>query len=419
MKCAVLLMSLLLATGLAELRSAGLPIFGIVSSNPFASKTPPPAKAPRSDFAFQIDEDSSLIFYDQMFGDATEFLELIPVAIELPSGANMPYVSGYDYIRSYFVWTPTFCQSGPYDWFDVKHFVDGQLESTNHFLITVNNVNRAPYFETPAFMLQRQINALEDTISILGSMQLNPTAHDSDCIQCGDDTLYMSYVADPPSPSIVFTDLGLGVSSFLWTPTSADSGWHTVTFTATDAHDTSATQVWNILVRVNHAPTITSTVPGQLQLRVGQNYHLNLTAFDYDFQQFGDDTLKMTYSTTPSAISASLADNGGGSATFNWTPIATERGDHTITFRVTDFFGLMDAKQMLVQVYACGDANDDGSVDISDVVYLISYIFSGGSAPAPLLAGDANCDQTVDISDVVYLISYIFSSGTAPCTTCK
>jgi len=65
--------------------------------------------------------------------------------------------------------------------------------------------------------------------------------------------------------------------------------------------------------------------------------------------------------------------------------------------------------------YHPGDANRDGSVDISDAVYLISYIFSGGSAPAPLLAGDANCDSAVDISDAVYLIAYIFSGGAAPC----
>jgi len=69
--------------------------------------------------------------------------------------------------------------------------------------------------------------------------------------------------------------------------------------------------------------------------------------------------------------------------------------------------------------FICGDANGDGIVDISDVVYLIAYIFSGGSAPSPVLAGDANCDSMVDISDVVYLIAYIFSGGLRPCAACK
>ena len=78
-----------------------------------------------------------------------------------------------------------------------------------------------------------------------------------------------------------------------------------------------------------------------------------------------------------------------------------------------------DTFAFIVSTYLCGDANADGSIDISDAVYLIAYIFSGGSAPDPLLTGDANCDSTVDISDVVYLIAYIFSGGLAPCAGCK
>jgi hypothetical protein len=69
--------------------------------------------------------------------------------------------------------------------------------------------------------------------------------------------------------------------------------------------------------------------------------------------------------------------------------------------------------------YKCGDANADYSVDISDAVYLIAYIFTGGSAPYPLQSGDTNCDDAVDISDAVYLISYIFSGGPKPCAGCK
>jgi len=66
----------------------------------------------------------------------------------------------------------------------------------------------------------------------------------------------------------------------------------------------------------------------------------------------------------------------------------------------------------------CGDANSDGVVDISDVVYLIAYIFSGGPAPNPISYGNVNCDSGVDIADVVYMISYIFAGGVAPCTGC-
>jgi hypothetical protein len=67
----------------------------------------------------------------------------------------------------------------------------------------------------------------------------------------------------------------------------------------------------------------------------------------------------------------------------------------------------------------CADANLDGAIDISDAVYLISYIFGSGEPPDSLGAGDANSDGAIDISDVVYLISYIFGGGPAPCASSK
>lgn len=68
--------------------------------------------------------------------------------------------------------------------------------------------------------------------------------------------------------------------------------------------------------------------------------------------------------------------------------------------------------------YICGDPDGNRAVNISDAVYLIAYIFSGGSAPVSTIAGDANCDSMVNISDAVYLTSYIFSGGPAPCAGC-
>lgn len=63
----------------------------------------------------------------------------------------------------------------------------------------------------------------------------------------------------------------------------------------------------------------------------------------------------------------------------------------------------------------CGDANGDGSVNVSDAVYVINYVFSGGGAPLPVLAcGDANTDGAVNVSDAVYVINYVFSGGGAP-----
>lgn len=61
-----------------------------------------------------------------------------------------------------------------------------------------------------------------------------------------------------------------------------------------------------------------------------------------------------------------------------------------------------------------GDANGDGEITIADAVYLIRYLFQGGSSPEPIQIGDANCNSEVNIVDVVYLINYIFRGGPPP-----
>jgi len=64
--------------------------------------------------------------------------------------------------------------------------------------------------------------------------------------------------------------------------------------------------------------------------------------------------------------------------------------------------------------------NIDGSlaeaVDIADLVYLVQWLFSGGSAPQCLAEAniDGDISGTVDISDVVDLIAYMFFQGVPP-----
>ncbi len=60
-----------------------------------------------------------------------------------------------------------------------------------------------------------------------------------------------------------------------------------------------------------------------------------------------------------------------------------------------------------------GDANADGGVDISDVVTILLYLFSGEQVPCHD-AVDVNDDSTVDISDAVSLLAYLFAGGNQP-----
>ncbi len=66
--------------------------------------------------------------------------------------------------------------------------------------------------------------------------------------------------------------------------------------------------------------------------------------------------------------------------------------------------------------YLRGDANTDKKTTVSDVVFLINYLFKGGPAPNPVYLGDVNCDDKVNVTDVIYLINYLFKGGLAPCS---
>jgi len=59
-----------------------------------------------------------------------------------------------------------------------------------------------------------------------------------------------------------------------------------------------------------------------------------------------------------------------------------------------------------------GDADNNGSVTVADVFFLINYIFAGGQPP--IGCSDANGSLTVDVADVFYLINYLFAAGPAP-----
>ena len=89
----------------------------------------------------------------------------------------------------------------------------------------------------------------------------------------------------------------------------------------------------------------------------------------------------------------------------------------TFTVEISDPY-VSSTQNVRLSFYVCGDADGNSSVDISDAVTLIAYIFGGGPAPTPVAAGDSDCSNSVDISDAVYLIAYIFSGGPAPCNGC-
>lgn len=68
--------------------------------------------------------------------------------------------------------------------------------------------------------------------------------------------------------------------------------------------------------------------------------------------------------------------------------------------------------------FACGDVNHDAHINISDIVAMIGAIFDIWPSPVDPALADVDCSGTMTISDVVYLLHYIFASGSAPCANC-
>ncbi len=64
-----------------------------------------------------------------------------------------------------------------------------------------------------------------------------------------------------------------------------------------------------------------------------------------------------------------------------------------------------------------GDVNNDGVINIADIVYLAKHVNGGAGVPGPipfLTCGDVNGDGLVDAADVTYLVSYYFYYGACP-----
>jgi hypothetical protein len=61
-----------------------------------------------------------------------------------------------------------------------------------------------------------------------------------------------------------------------------------------------------------------------------------------------------------------------------------------------------------------GDSNGDSTVDLSDAVFSLAYLFLGGTPPGCIDAADADDDGAVDIVDPVFTLAFLFLDGLRP-----
>ena len=61
-----------------------------------------------------------------------------------------------------------------------------------------------------------------------------------------------------------------------------------------------------------------------------------------------------------------------------------------------------------------GDANSDGSIDISDGINILGYLFLGENPPTCLDSGDSDDSGLIDLSDGILIFNFLFLGGNAP-----
>ncbi len=66
------------------------------------------------------------------------------------------------------------------------------------------------------------------------------------------------------------------------------------------------------------------------------------------------------------------------------------------------------------QPFLRGDSNADASIDLSDAIFSLRYLFQGGDAPPCLDALDSNDSGMIDISDPAHTLRHLFQGAAAP-----
>lgn len=106
-----------------------------------------------------------------------------------------------------------------------------------------------------------------------------------------------------------------------------------------------------------------------------------------------------------------------GTTCLNWIRVAGPPADSisvdTSVAPVLDT-NMVDIIDGLFVIHQCGDANGNGTINILDGTYILSYLYQQGPPPPALLAGDADGNDSINILDVTYLINYLFKGGSVP-----
>jgi len=251
----------------------------------------------------------------------------------------------------------------------------------------------------------------------------------------GDSLLFEILASDPdPGDSLSITILSIegklkpsdpisGVDSlggfFVWKPDYSDTllSPHNLIFRVEDNCDLSHTDTVQIWIEFNQPPILISQDSSYALCEDSTVCFNHLIGTDPD----PDDSLSLELVSGPACLFLTTEINPtllAGFACF----LTSGDSVYTFVFELKDKCGATDQDTVEIEIgppanLLRGDLNGDSSLSVSDVVYIINYLFKKGPPPVSCFkSGDVNCDSKVTISDVVYLINYLFKEGPSPCS---
>jgi hypothetical protein len=217
-----------------------------------------------------------------------------------PTGAAIDSSTGV------FSWTPSVGQAGNYNVI-IRATDPGSLYAETTAAITVTASNRKPVFTAISPLIGRVGDTTSFTVS----------ATDPD----GDPITY-SYIGTPPAGA-AFNPL---TRVFLWVPTNAQVGSHTLRFKAQDPaglYDSMAVAI--TVVRINRPPVFTKQLPDT------NAFTHQAFSFKYEAADPESDTVRFFLL---SSITGLKIDSVTGILT--WTPLKSQLGVHNITVAASD-----------------------------------------------------------------------------------
>jgi len=65
-------------------------------------------------------------------------------------------------------------------------------------------------------------------------------------------------------------------------------------------------------------------------------------------------------------------------------------------------------------VFVRGDADDNGIINLTDAIFNLNYLFSGGAEPTCQDSADADNNGSLQLTDGVFILMFLFSGGASP-----